>query len=405
MTENSRTIFTVSQIGSYVKGLLESNTVLKSISIKGEVTNFVHHKAGHLYFDLKDEGAVLNAVMFAGSVKYLKFAPANGMRVVANGRITSYEKGSRYQIIVGSLEPDGIGSLHIAFEQLKAKLQGEGLFDPAHKRPIPKIPTRVGVVTSPTGAAIRDILNVSGRRFPYAKMVLYPALVQGDGAAASVSEGIRFFNEKKSVDVIIIGRGGGSIEDLWAFNDEGLARTIYASEIPVISAVGHEVDFTISDFVADLRAPTPTAAAELALPDNADLMRRVGNITDKMKSLLSAKCSFYRQALEHCSSSRALSSPMNMIDDRKMQVVTLSDRLERDAKLIFTSKRGEFVRLTAALDSLNPMAVIKRGYSAVYSDEGKLVKSVEQLQKGNKINFKLSDGTVGAVVEEIEANE
>ncbi len=399
--DNAKKIYTVSQIGSYVKGILESNPLLKSISIRGEISNFVHHKAGHLYFDLKDEGAVLNSVMFAGSTKFLKFAPQNGMRVVANGRITSYEKGSRYQIIVSSLEPDGVGALHVAFEQLKAKLQAEGLFDPSHKKALPKIPTRVGVVTSPTGAAIRDILNVSGRRFPYAKIVLYPALVQGDGAAASIIDGIEHFNNTNSVDVIIIGRGGGSIEDLWAFNDEALARCIFASEIPVISAVGHEIDFTISDFVADLRAPTPTAAAELALPDNFDLIRRINNITDKMRSSLGARCAYYRQALEHLSSSRALSSPQNMIDDRRMVLLSLSDRMEKDMELILSRKKSEYVRLTAALDSLNPMSVIKRGYSAVYDDKNNLVKSVSQVKLGTKINFKLSDGNVSAAVEEI----
>ncbi len=401
MEDNGRKIFTVSQIGSFVKGILESNPMLKSISIKGEISNFVHHKAGHLYFDLKDEGAVLNSVMFAGSVKSLRFAPQNGMRVIATGRITSYEKGSRYQIIVSSLEPDGIGALHIAFERLKAKLQAEGLFDPAHKKALPKIPTRVGVVTSPTGAAIRDILNVSGRRFPFAKVVLYPALVQGDGAAASVIEGIRYFNETNSVDVIIIGRGGGSIEDLWAFNDEGLARVIYSSEIPIISAVGHEIDFTISDFVADMRAPTPTAAAELALPDNADLIRRINNITERMRSVLKARCAFYSKSLEHYATSRALSSPLNMIDDKKLAVAALSDRIERGLDLIITRKKGDLSRLTASLDSLNPLSVIKRGYSAVYDENKTLVKSVDQVKKGTKINFKLSDGTVSAIAEEI----
>ena len=401
MEDNGRKIYTVSQIGSFVKGILESNPLLKSISIKGEISNFVHHKAGHLYFDLKDEGAVINSVMFAGSVKYLKFPPKNGMRVVATGRVTSYEKGSRYQIIVSALEPDGVGALHLAYEELKAQLHAEGLFDPSHKRPLPRIPTRVGVVTSPTGAAIRDILNVSGRRFPYAKIVLYPALVQGDGAAASIIEGIRYFNSSKSVDVMIIGRGGGSIEDLWAFNDETLARVIYASEIPIISAVGHEIDFTISDFVADMRAPTPTAAAEIALPDNADLIRRINNITDKMRSLLSAKCAYYRQSLEHLASSRALSSPLNMIDDRRMAVTALCDRMDRNMELMLSRKKGDFVRLTAALDSLNPMSVIKRGYSAVYGEDNTLVKSVDQIKVGSRVNFKLSDGSVSAVAEEI----
>ncbi|MCI8590611.1 MAG: exodeoxyribonuclease VII large subunit [Clostridiales bacterium] len=402
METSNHNIVTVSQIGAYVKRLLESDIHLKNIYVKGEISNFTHHKTGHLYFDLKDAGGVLNAVMFAGSTKKLNFNPENGMMVVACGRLTSYEKGSRYQIIVGSMEPDGVGALYIAFEKLKAKLQQEGLFDPAHKKSIPKIPTRLGVVTSPTGAAIRDIINVSGRRFPFAKLVLYPALVQGEGAAVSVCDGIRYFNQTRSVDVIIIGRGGGSIEDLWAFNDETLARVIYDSEIPIISAVGHEIDFTIADFVADLRAPTPTAAAELALPDTEDLKRRINNITERMRSQLTGRCAVYRQALSHFAESRALSSPQNTIDDKRLVVASFYDHLEKDLKLILSNKRNAFVRSASALEPLNPLAVIKRGYAAVYTDQNMLVQSAKQLTPGQTVHFKLSDGNVLAEVKKVE---
>jgi exodeoxyribonuclease VII large subunit len=235
--------------------------------IKGEISNFTNHRTGHFYFSLKDEGGLIRAVMFKTAVQKLNFLPENGMKVILRGRISSFVRDGQYQIYVNDIQPDGVGSLYIAFEQLKRRLESEGIFDQSRKRPIPKLPRRVGIVTSPTGAAVRDMINIFGRRFPYTELVLYPALVQGPGAAADVAKGVRYFNETDSVNVIVVGRGGGSIEDLWAFNDEMLARTVAASRIPVISAVGHETDFTICDFAADLRAPTPSAAAELAVPE------------------------------------------------------------------------------------------------------------------------------------------
>ncbi len=404
MADNERKVFTVTQVGGYIKSLLEGNINLKSIYIKGEISNFVHHKAGHLYFDIKDEGACLNAIMFAGSARSLKFIPENGMMIIAGGRISSYEKGSRYQIIVTSLEPDGIGSLYIAYERLKEKLRLEGLFDPCHKKPIPKIPSRVGVITSPTGAAVRDIITTSGRRFPYAEIVLYPALVQGEGAAASIVKGLEYFNSQNNIDVIIAGRGGGSIEDLWAFNEEIVARAIYASKIPVISAVGHETDFTIADMVADLRAPTPTAAAELALPSTPELMHKFDNITDKMRTLLSSRFSLYRQSVKRLSDSRALTSPQNTIDDRRIYLGTVYDRLDSKMRFYLSGRKNEFVKLTTALESLNPMSVISRGYSAVYDSTGKIIKSAKQIDKGQNIKFRLTDGEVSATVDEVNEN-
>jgi exodeoxyribonuclease VII large subunit len=296
------------------------------------------------------------------------------------------------------MEPDGIGALYIAYEQLKSKLEQEGLFRPEYKKPLPKIPKRIGIITSPTGAAIRDIINILGRRFPFAEGVLYPALVQGDGAAATLVAGIKYFNTMKNVDVIIIGRGGGSIEDLWAFNDEALAREIFASDIPVISAVGHETDFTICDFVADRRAPTPSAAAELAVPETMELKQKIFNIIGRMDMLVMHNISNRRQRLEELAGKRVLNSPDFIVDDRRMALINLDARLENSMKYTLSLKKELFARHTSKLEALNPMSVISRGYSAVFSDDGKLIKSVDQIEIGDSINFKTVDGDVNAVV-------
>ncbi|MBQ9429426.1 MAG: exodeoxyribonuclease VII large subunit, partial [Clostridia bacterium] len=277
---------TVTQLNAYIKSKFDADVFFSGVLVKGEISNLTKHSSGHYYFTIKDETSAIKAVMFRGEVSKIKFDPENGMKIVAHGRVTVYPPSGQYQINCDYLEPDGIGALNLALEQLKKKLQAEGLFDAARKKPLPKIPTRVGVITSPTGAAVRDIINILGRRFPYAKMILFPALVQGESAAPSLIEGVRWFNRMQNVDLLIIGRGGGSLEDLWAFNDEQLARTIAASTIPVISAVGHETDFTICDFVADRRAPTPSAAAELAVPEATELMQKIDNIIGKMAMLL-----------------------------------------------------------------------------------------------------------------------
>ena len=262
----------VTQLNEFVKALIDGSDCLSNLYVKGEISNFKnHYGTGHYYFTLKDDGGLIRAVMFRSSAAKLKFMPENGMKVVVHGRVSAFVRDGQYQLYADSMEPDGVGALYIAYEQLKKRLESEGLFAPERKRPLPKIPTRVGIITSATGAAVRDMIHVAGRRFPFAKLILYPSLVQGPGASAQLIEGVKYFNRTASVDVIIIGRGGGSIEDLWAFNDEQLARTVAASQIPVISAVGHETDFTICDFVADRRAPTPSAAAEIALPETAEL--------------------------------------------------------------------------------------------------------------------------------------
>ncbi|MBQ8005621.1 MAG: exodeoxyribonuclease VII large subunit, partial [Clostridia bacterium] len=286
MDPYKKVIISVSQLNELSRAILEGNELLGDIFVKGEISNFKRYSSGHLYFSLKDENASVAGVMWRSFAADLPFEPKDGLKVIAHGRVTIYEATGRYQMIVDNIQPDGIGSLYYAYEQLKNKLEGEGLFDAGHKKPLPKFPRRVGIITSPTGAAIRDMTRIIGRRFPIAEMLLYPSLVQGSGAALQLISGIEYFNRTKSADVIIIGRGGGSIEDLWEFNNEALARAVFASEIPVISAVGHESDFTICDFVADVRASTPSAAAELAVPEWAELYERLENAKQRLALLM-----------------------------------------------------------------------------------------------------------------------
>ncbi|MBQ8509046.1 MAG: exodeoxyribonuclease VII large subunit [Clostridia bacterium] len=400
-------VLTVAQLNAYIKQLIDADRLLASVWIKGEISNFTnHYKTGHFYFTLKDPEGLIRAVMFRSAAAKLPFLPENGMKVIVHGRVSAFIRDGQYQIYVDSMEPDGVGSLYIAFEQLKRRLEAEGLFSPARKRPLPKIPTRIGIITSPTGAAVRDMINITGRRFPYAKLTLFPSLVQGPDAPAQLIAGVKYFNAAGNVDVIIIGRGGGSIEDLWAFNDETLARTVAASAIPVISAVGHETDFTICDFAADVRAPTPSAAAELAVPDTSELQRKIHNIIGRMELSFSKQLSAYRGALANLSGSRALTSPQNFIDDKRMALLSLSGELENVMKLELSGKRAEFASLTASLQALNPMSVIARGYSAVFGEDGKLIRSVEQLDKGDRFTFRTMDGEViGETVEIIRGEQ
>ena len=397
--------FTVTQINEYARMLIDENPVMKNVYVKGEISNFVNHRTGHMYFTLKDDGGVLKSVMFRSNTSKLRFMPENGMRVVAHGKISVFVQGGQYQLYADGLEPDGVGALYIAYEQLKRKLEAEGLFDSSRKKPIPKIPTRVGVITSPTGAAVRDILNITGRRFPYAEVVIFPSLVQGDGAASQLCEGVKYFNRTKRADVIIIGRGGGSIEDLWAFNDETLARTIAASDIPVISAVGHETDFTIADFAADRRAPTPSAAAELAVPDTAVLKRQISNIVGYIEQNIDGKIRRARERLNGLESRRCLSGPEFITEDRRMKLMLYENRLDSAVKNEIGDRREEFVRLTASLRALDPMAVISRGYSAVFSSDGSVIKSVAQLEKGDSFTFKTTDGEVDGIVTDMRKSE
>ncbi len=392
---------TVTELNQYVKDLIDLNPPLTDIYIKGEISNFKAHSAGHLYFTLKDEQSALKCVMFRSSAYSLAFRPENGMKVTAHGRISAFVRDGAYQLYCDAMEPDGVGSLYIAFEQLKKKLEAEGLFAESRKMPLPKIPSRVGVVTSPTGAAVRDIINVCKRRFPYASVIVYPALVQGDGAAASITSGIEYFNRGNRCDVLIVGRGGGSIEDLWAFNSETVARAVAASRIPVISAVGHETDFTICDFVADRRAPTPSAAAEIAVPDILELKQKFNNIISRESVVLKKRFEYLREHLRRVENSRPLISPMNTVEDKRMGLASLSDRLENAQKNIIERKKVILSGTSAALNALNPLAVLSRGYSAVFDGEGRVIKSVNDVHKGETIALKLSDGTISATVEEV----
>ena len=393
---------TVSQLNDFIKRVIDGTVQLTSVYIKGEISNFKnHYGTGHYYFTLKDEGSQLKVVMFKSSAAKMRFMPENGMKVTAHGRISSFVRDGTYQLYCDSMEPDGVGALYIAYEQLKRKLESEGLFDQARKKPLPKIPMRVGIITSATGAAIRDMINVCGRRFPAASLVLYPSLVQGPGAPAELIAGMKYFNSISSVDVIIIGRGGGSIEDLWAFNDEELARVIAASGIPVISAVGHETDFTICDFVADRRAPTPSAAAELAVPDTDELKRKIGNIVTREANVIGAMIKARREKLDTLSAGRAMQNPMNLIDDKRMYAGMLADRLFRAEDNAVQLKRTVLSREVGRLEALNPMSVISRGYSAVYKKDGALVKKISDVAPGDQIEFKTTDGEAICTVDEV----
>ncbi len=395
-------ILTVTQINEYIKGLFDASRFLQDVYIKGEISNFTnHYKTGHMYFTLKDEGGVLRAVMFRFNASNLAFIPENGMRVVARGRISSYVKDGSYQLYVESMEPDGIGALYIAFEQLKEKLSSEGLFDNAYKKPIPRYPSKIGIVTSPTGAAIRDMINVSRRRFPMTEIILFPCLVQGDNAPEQIIQGIKFFNTRYPVDTIIIGRGGGSLEELWAFNNEALARTIFASKIPIISAVGHETDFSISDFVSDMRAPTPSAAAELALPDFVKEKERLELVSLGMKKDLYSRVSAYRSKLSEIEKKRCLTSPSALIDDKALALDNAALKLLEKINAVIDRKTNDLRYKTASLEALNPLKVIARGYSAVYKKDGALIKSIKDVEKNDEISFKTVDGSVLATVVDV----
>ena len=399
-------IITVSELNEYLKMLFEYDEILRNIYIKGEISNFTnHYKTGHFYFSLKDAGGSVRAVMFRSSASKLKFKPENGMRVIVGGRVSVFPRDGQYQIYVDVMEPDGVGALYMAYEQLRAKLEKEGLFAEERKKPLPRFPKRIGIVTSPTGAAIRDMLHITGRRFPSAEIVLYPALVQGADAAASIARGIRYFNAKKSVDLLIVGRGGGSLEDLWAFNEELLVRAVADSALPVISAVGHETDFTLCDFAADLRAPTPSAAAELAVPDTEELLSSLGHMNDRISLAMNRRLARSRDRLGLLSASRMLKDPRAFIDDKRMALAMDEQALYTRMERILAAKRAEFQYKTAKVEALNPLAVVARGYSAVFDEKGILVKSVSQLAPGDGVSFALTDGRVHARVEKIESEK
>ncbi|MFJ7936952.1 exodeoxyribonuclease VII large subunit [Peribacillus sp. NPDC096622] len=437
----------VSALTKYIKRKFDADPHLQNVYIKGEISNFKQHTSGHMYFTLKDEKARLLSVMFAANNKGMKFLPENGMKVLVKGDISLYEAGGQYQLYVKSMAPDGVGDLYLAYEQLKKKLEAAGLFLADHKKAIPQYPKSVGVITSPTGAALRDILTTIKRRYPIARVIVYPALVQGNNAAKSIAKAISMANARAESDVLIVGRGGGSIEELWAFNEEIVAESIYDSDIPVISAVGHETDFTIADFVADMRAPTPTGAAELAVPHLNEILERLMNRKNRLTRSIQESVNFERTRLTRMERSYAFRYPHKMYEQKLEQLDKTMDRLGRTSTRYFMKKRDElnqltdilkkqhpeqavknakdelqqhakvlrrameaiyrqksqqFVHITATLSALSPLKIMERGYGLVFAEDETLVKSTQQVSKGDKIAVSIKDGTLECEIKEIK---
>lgn len=389
--ENKK-VLTVTQLNMYVKSILDSNTVLNDVYIQGEISNFTnHYKSGHLYMSIKDETGIIKAVMFRQYASSLNFTPKSGMKVIVRGRVSLFERDGTYQLYITAMRQAGLGDLQLAYEQLKAKLQKEGLFDTEKKKMLPKIPSRVAVITSPTGAAVQDIFNILKRRFPIVNVIMCPVQVQGELAAPQLIEAVKQVNEKNCADVIIIGRGGGSIEDLWAFNDETLAREIYKSKIPVISAVGHETDFTICDYVADRRAPTPSAAAELAVPDRDDLIIRFDRLKSNLKNSLTRTFKQNELKFESLMNKQCMKNPYFSITVKGQEVDLLENRMIKSFERIYSQSNASFLKVASKLNSLSPTNVLLRGYSVVYKDD-KIISSKDDVSKGDKINLNFSDG-------------
>ena len=389
--------FTVSELNNYVKGIFDGDRTLASVSVKGEISNFTYHRSGHLYFSLKDADGQIRAVMFRSSAASLKFMPEDGMKVVAHGSVSVYTRDGSYQLYVNSLVPDGIGALYLAYEQLKAKLEGEGLFDSSYKKTIPRYPEKIGIITSATGAAIRDIINVTGRRYPLAAIYLYPAIVQGDGAEESLIKALEFFDSSGLVDTVIIGRGGGSIEDLWAFNSEKLARRIFEAKVPIISAVGHETDFTICDFVADRRAPTPSAAAELAVPDVRELLQYTDSMAMRLRTALVALLTEREMLLKRLENAEVIRKPSRIADVLYDRLSSLKDAVSRAYNERLKREEQKLALNTGMLEALSPLSVLSRGYSLVEKN-GRLVNSIALLTEGENIDVVLKDGRAGAKI-------
>ena len=397
-----RSELTVTELNNYVKRMFDSDRALSAVSVTGEISNLTVHRTGHLYFSLKDEESQIKAVMFRSAASSLKFMPENGMKVIVRCSVSVYTAGGSYQLYVNSMQPDGVGSLYLAYEQLKSKLEREGLFAIEFKKRLPRYPKAVGVITSPTGAAVRDIINVTGRRYPSAKIYLYPSLVQGDGAEENLIKALDYLDNSSLVDVIIIGRGGGSIEDLWAFNSEKLARKIFECKTPIISAVGHETDFTICDFVADMRAPTPSAAAELAVPDTRELTLRLDDIYVNLEKALLNAVKSGSERLEAARKNPMFTDTSALFEEKQ----ELIDEYKSSAVSLINEKLTELYNKLAVgagkANALSPLATLSRGYSVASDLNGKTLKSVKDVNTGEKITIRLSDGQISATVDNKE---
>lgn len=391
-------VLSVSQINFYIKSIIENDGSLQFVLVTGEISNLtVHQRSGHIYLSLKDSNSVISAVMFAGNARRLKFRLENGMKVICRGRISVYEPSGRYQLYIEDMQPDGVGALTLAFEQLKKSLAQKGLFDNAHKKPLPKFPKTIGVITSPTGAAVQDITNIIRRRFPSADIVLAPVLVQGESAPEQLVRAVNKFSASKIADVVIIGRGGGSAEDLWAFNDEQLAYAVYNCETPIISGVGHETDFTVCDFVADVRASTPSAAAELAVPDRQELMSYYFKQKQYISAMLDRKIKAVQLRLENQQRRMSASSPKLKAEQLEKQLSAKSEKLTRFMNIYISDKENKLIAAKGKLDGLNPLNVLNRGYAIAEKDE-KIITSSKQLKDGDDFTVILSDGKINAKV-------
>jgi len=397
-------VLSITQINEYIRTKMDSDALLGNVAVLGEISNYKLYPSGHHYFTLKDESAALKCVMFKGNALRLRFRPENGMRVIAMGKISVFPRDGAYQLYCTAMAMDGVGDLHTAFEQLKAKLGAQGLFDPGHKKPSPTYPGIIGIVTSSAGAAVHDMLRILRKRYPLSKARLLPVRVQGVEAPGEIAAAIRYANLHKLADLLIVGRGGGSIEDLWAFNDERVAYAIYESQIPVISAVGHEPDVTISDYVADLRAATPSNAAEIAVPDQESLRQMLDSMLDSMSFSLQRQLKSARQHLQVLTASKALQSPDAYLRQRKEALAVTTNRLIAAQTHGISIKKQKFVALTSKLDAMSPLKVLTRGYAMTQTEDGKLLKSVRSVKVGDSIKVSLQDGSVTAQVSDVKEN-
>ena len=397
-------ILSITQINEYIRAKMDDDQLLNGVAVRGEISNYKVYPSGHHYFTLKDEGAALKCVMFKGNAMRLRFRPDNGMKVIAMGKISVYPRDGAYQLYCTAMAMDGIGDLYAAFEQLKKKLEAQGLFDPAHKKPLPKYPGTIGIITSSAGAAVHDMLRILRKRYPLSQVRLLPVRVQGAEAPDEIAGAIRYANIHRLADLLIVGRGGGSIEDLWAFNDERVAHAIYHSDIPVISAVGHEPDVTISDFVADLRAATPSNAAELAVPDQDALRQNLDSISSGMATALSRQLTAARRQYQLLSAHPALQSPVGYLEQRRKSLELLKNRLIAAQTHQVSNQKARYIAMTAKLDAMSPLKVLTRGYAMAQTEEGDVLRSVNQVNAGDQIKITVSDGTLSAAVTDVKEN-